>query len=270
MKLSSTVLCLVVLVLTACHKNKDVEPDPLDYNNVRIASITNMPPFIYEGDRLNAIGNERFSYDNKGRLIGSRLEYQSGTHATNIYRTTFNWTNNLCTGSTSDSIYSYVTGADGSKQNEFLTKDMLYNIYEYDMSSTQLKTLYITAFGAYITDYSALSFEYDAKGNITRATGKLFAPGGSPETNATIIYEYDNHPNPFYATYKKYGLILPPLLMYADRISPNNVTKMKVKVSYLEDRDYQFTYEYNKAGYPVKIVSTLGSEAPKITYITYR
>lgn len=274
MKLSSTVLCLVVLVLTACRKRDNVAPVEPDYSHINIASITDVPPFIYEGNQLVAMGNERFSYDGKGRIIGSRIEWHDTSGPiikANIYKTTFKWVNDLCVEGVSDSLYSYFLDRQGDIKDESLSSGDVLSSYSYNPSSRQLNSLAMRLGGWSNTFYTSLKYEYDNKGNLIRLDCRQ--PGslvGPLELVYTITFEYDDHPNPFYAMYKKYGMILPFLQRFADRISPHNPTKIEVNSKNLAPLIQRFTYEYNEAGYPVKIIPDGAPGTVTVTAITYR
>ncbi|MBC9930924.1 hypothetical protein [Chitinophaga qingshengii] len=276
MKLYYTAICLMILVLTACRKKDNVGPTDPDYRNFSIASITDVPPFVYNGNQLVAIGNEQFSYDGKGRIIGSRMEGQDtilGLIRRYVYKTTFKWVNNLCAGSVADSLYNYTADMDGKVINKNFSSGDILSSYDYNPSSGQLNGLTLLPGKWTSAPYTSLKYEYDAKGNISRVEctqpSSIIGPGTGPGIDVyTITFEYDNHPNPFYTMYKKYGMILPALQQFATQMTPNNPVKMQLKVDPQLELTLTFSYEYNEAGYPVKIISNGGDG--KVTYITYR
>lgn len=276
MKLSNTVLCLAVLILAACRKDDSGNDPALNYKDVKIAAISDIPAFIYEGDRLVAMGNEKFTYDEQGRIVGSRIEHKDTLNniiTGYVYKTSFTWANGLCAGGVADSLYSYVKGTDGSIKDERFASGIVLSSYDYNLSAGRLSAITFTPGRWNTAVYTSVKFEYDGKGNIIRAVTtqpNLFGRPGVPDLVTTITYQYDNHPNPYYAMYKKYGLILPALQRFADCISPNNVIKMQLKIDNMVELVLQYTYEYNAAGYPVKIITNGGSVTGQTTYISYR
>ncbi len=275
MKPFVTVLCLLMLALSACRKNDAGNEPAFNYNDVKIASISDVPAFIYEGDRLVAMGNEKFHYDDKGRIVGSRIAHRDTLNnliTGYIYKTRFMWVNGLCAGSIADSLYTYAQGMDGSIKDERFASGIILSSYDYHLPTGRLNAVTLTPGRWSTAVYTSINYEYDGKGNIIRAVTRqpnLMGRPGAPDLIVTVTYQYDNHPNPFYAMYKKYGLILPALQRFADFISPNNVIKMQLKIDNMVELVLQYAYEYNEAGYPVKI-TTNGNVTGQTTYITYR
>lgn len=276
MKPSVTVLCLVVLALAACRKDNTGKDPSYNYNDVNIVSISNVPAFIYEGDRLVAMGNEKFTYDDKGRIVGSRIAHRDTLNnliTGYVYKTRFMWVNGLCAGSVADSLYTYAKGLDGSIKDERFASGVILSSYDYNLPAGRLKAITLTPGGWTTAAYTSINYEYDGKGNISKAVTRqpnLMGRPGAPDLIITVTYQYDNHPNPFYAMYRKYGLILPALQRFADCISPNNVIKMQLKLDNMVELVQQYAYEYNEAGYPVKIITNGGSVTGQTTYISYR
>ncbi|RBL92783.1 hypothetical protein [Chitinophaga flava] len=275
MKSFSAVLCFAVLLLGACKKNNDNSPN--DYSSVKITAISDIPPFKYQGDRLVAIGNETFTYDNSGRIISSRIEHSDTVNniiSGYIYKSTYTWTGNICSGSIADSLYTFskTTTGKGVDSEHFENGNVLSS-YGYNYVTSRLDSLTFMPGKWNTAYYTSVKFEYDAKGNISKAIAYVrdfvSTPGIPREIVVKITYQYDNHPNPFYAMYKKYGMVLPALQRFADLVSPNNVIKMNIAIGNTIELVQQYSYEYNHAGYPVKIVTNGGNITGQTTYISY-
>ena len=172
MKPSVTVLCLVVLALAACRKDNTGKDPSYNYNDVNIVSISNVPAFIYEGDRLVAMGNEKFTYDDKGRIVGSRIAHRDTLNnliTGYVYKTRFMWVNGLCAGSVADSLYTYAKGLDGSIKDERFASGVILSSYDYNLPAGRLKAITLTPGGWTTAAYTSINYEYDGKGNISKA-----------------------------------------------------------------------------------------------------
>ncbi|SKA04265.1 YD repeat-containing protein [Chitinophaga eiseniae] len=277
MKPSVTVLCLVVLALSACRKDNTGKDPSYNYNDVNIAAISDVPAFIYESDRLVAIGNERFTYDDKGRIVGSRIAHRDTLNKLitgYVYKTRFMWVNGLCAGSIADSLYTYVKGLDGSIKNEWFASGTVLSNYDYNLSTGYLSSVSLVPGRWNTAFYTSLKYEYDGKGNVIKIVASqpnpISRPGAPFELITVMTFQYDNHPSPFYAMYKKYGFMLPALQHFATSVSPNNVIKVQMKLDNMVELVQQYTYEYNAAGYPVKMTTNGGSVTGQTTYISYR
>lgn len=227
------ILCLIVLGV-ACKKNEvDTGTQSL---GKRLVSLTanNKPQytFVYKNNLLtkeNYFGfcetnpTDEYSYEYKGNLL-----YKITMKSRSLYSSTLA----LCNpemGVLSEEIFEYdKTGklVKISRLNDVVTE------FVYDTKGRVEKQLIKNGQNTSVT-----TFEYDARDNIVQ----LNNPDGS-----VVIYEYDNHPNPYYYMNQRPGWIS------AFNKSPNNVIKATGGSNFTR----VFTYAVD--GFPEKVLENNG------------
>ncbi|GAB3723335.1 hypothetical protein [Spirosoma lituiforme] len=127
-------------------------------------------------------------------------------------------------------------------------------------------------------DYSYFTYVND---NITQvilhATGPTY-PYQNIVVYPTVIYEYDDKPNPLYGLYFSPNQLLEPALLriggsyIADfdvirQYSRNNITKITFLNSTAPPIEY--AYQYNSQGLPVAITNKTSGQITTLTYESY-
>ena len=293
----------VVITLASCQSDDDIS---LNLSNIQLQSIEECVSdnetssactshtFLYDNGILQAIDSEQFIYDEYGTLVGTRVHEMDTTFRykcvsddceptdqvlsikETLEKYSYHWEDNHVVSRTLDTIM-IKTIVDG------VTTDVALQTYlpsaEYYYSGDILDSV------SYWHPISRVNirkivFKYDVVGNITalneyyRTTPYPFVrapmvPASPYSEVVTEFLRYDDKPNPYYAMFKQYGVMLNKV--EGRNISKNNpmeaISRIKYNGDWLEAyHTYEYEYYY---GLPSTVYLDRGMTSEVTTKITY-
>ncbi|WP_207427838.1 hypothetical protein [Pedobacter sp. SYSU D00535] len=292
MKKLKILIPLFAVIFASCSKDRDTQTD---FSRVKIASISGIGDFNYEGDKLVSIGNEIFFYTGAGRIAGSRSHQkdslairfdpanQSSTYIFNekLEKSSYIWANDKVTGRIIDTLFIKSYRKESSQSGEpvpgTITTSLLTGIPADHYSYTDKRLDSIASF-SYAPNQRSVKkhFLYNTSGDLTKIIEYSSAGTSLPFppliTNKTEIeISYDNKPNPFYYLYKNTGVI--PNKLSSFIVSRHNPVRLKMTTFINGQTNIEvirdISYEYNSDGLPVKIIyrtPLIGEQNRVITY----
>lgn len=281
-----------LLFLISCSKDRDSEPD---ISRIKIASVSGIGDFTYQNDRLVAIGNERFHYDEAGHISGSRI-YQIDTSRVymqvegqpynptlieRIERSSFLRDAGLVSMRIIDTLQSRSYSKLGSpdpldpRYSYSLTTGLLAEKFFY--KGALLDSISRVGYNNQTSNYAA-KLHYNEQGDVVKITENIessSSPFGSfswlTKTQNEIEIAYDDKPNPFYYLYRETGMVLNKVKQF--NFSQHNPVLIKTKSTTAGQStlsfEQQIAYEYNAHGLPVKIKEQ-HPFGQKVTTISYK
>ena len=286
MKTSQVILIAIIAILIhACETQVN---KPADF---KVASISNIGDFVYEGDRLVRLGDENLEYDLSGNLSSSRIfiatdtvvefdplwggQYDSTYHY-QLEKYSYTWINQSTLIRVTDTfIYKDVQGGLIFPQDiERYNSDTVfywYNDLGYIDSLVNYSECpnirYWSPYGPEYGDSSlnkeriSYAYTYDEGANIHLV--KIYNNGGLISTKA---YQYDSQANPYNRIFKMAGGLT--LKTEGRNFSPNNPVSYRSGYMINDGNpiysDYTIHYDYNRNGMPVAIYFL--SDTVRISY----
>jgi len=255
-----TFLSLILLILTSCEKE-----------NQLVVENTEMPllsKVLFEG-----VPYYEYGYNNSNLLIEEKSKFRYTRHIYNdmnqLVNSDFYWDLSIASSSSSvieaainrkewvnpDNTPKSITHSlEYNNNGQLIRKSFIrpsvsnseYNEFTYENDRIIRQTMHWQGKISGYTDYI-----YDEKGNVKTETKYFVSSDGVTELLTTTEYEYDNMNNPF-QSFKR-------LMTPGKYTNANNILKETYTIHFEVDQSVQKvqttsnTYEYNNAGYPVRV-----------------
>lgn len=275
-------------LISSCEEKNDSEPS---YQNIKISSITGIGKFTYyKNGLLKSIGSEEFTYDDRSRLISSRVYNVDTTFVTNSWslandttitielrKYSYLWKNGHVEAKVTDTLMHKELRNGNVSKNEIYT-GFLNARYFY--STNRLDSIhYMSASLGGTQPSERIIYEYNEKGNMAKSTmyqsrGLPRVPSRSPPSSSSVVMaeykEYDSYSNPFNALFEQYGVIFNKLRAYS--ISKNNPTETVMWFTLSENEikiERSTSYVYNEDNLPYLIFAFEGTPSESIIKIEY-
>lgn len=202
-----------------------------------------------------------YQYDNSGKLLSSQKNGDSYTYQydnqNRLVKQSKVGSSDYISLSYNGNVITVTNSYSNFSSTPFVEISEIYT----DTLGRIIKTKRITpstTSGSLVEEYV-----YDARNNIIQKTYKE-SNTTPPQSDYSINYQYDDKKNPFYYAYKK---IYKNLYYLQNRtgiangiitgVTPNNLTAYGNSTT--------FTYTYNNAGYPIKIIQTYDNGLPTLS-----